>query len=407
MRIHVLMILLAAVLLGTGTAYAQNNPFGGRGAPSQAAPQNAPPAQNAGEETAHEPLITLPAPMIALFRQVADWQRDLNRFLSGKLRESSAEGSWLAAFSVLLASFVYGVLHAAGPGHGKMVVASYFTAKKAPLKTGILMGSVIALTQALVAIGVVGVLALLVGRSQMQIMDDANWLEIASYTIIFAMGAYMTYCALRGREAFAHDHGPPASTFDDADSSSAAKAHHHHAPQAHDHHEHHEHDHHGHDHHEHHAHDHHGHSHGHNHSHNHDHGHDHDHDHDGTAAKNTWLARIGRMLAGRDGEVIAVGMVSGVRPCTGSILVLLFALANGVFLLGIAAALLIAFGVAITISVLGIGTIVLRHAITGGHNAPTPARAMLSRALTIAGSAGVMILGGLLLGGALQMSGLI
>ena len=47
------------------------------------------------------------------------------------------------------------------------------------------------------------------------------------------------------------------------------------------------------------------------------------------------------------GEVIAVGVVSGVRPCTGSILVLLFALANGVFLLGIAAAFSIAFGVAI------------------------------------------------------------
>ena len=303
--------------------------------------------------------------------------------MSGKLRESSADGSWVAAFTVLMASFLYGVLHAAGPGHGKMVVASYFTAKKAPLKTGILMGSVIALTQAVVAIVVVGVLALIVGRSQMQIMDDANWLEIASYTIIFGMGAYMTYCALVGKEAFAHDHGPAASTFDDG-----ANAHNDHG------HEHHHH-HHG----EHCTQDHRNHGH-----HNHDH---HGHDHGGTNARETWLARMGRTLAGRDGEVVAVGIVSGVRPCTGTILVLLFALANGVFFLGIAAALLIALGVAITISALGIGTIVLRHAITGGETVPTPTRALISRALTIAGSGGVMLLGGLLLGGALQMHGLI
>jgi ABC-type nickel/cobalt efflux system permease component RcnA len=385
MRLFIICILVACAFLNL-PASAQNNPFGGRSAPQQSSP----PPPTVGDETVHEPLITLPAPVLAVFRQVADWQRDLNRFLSGKLRESSADGSWIAAASVLLASFLYGVLHAAGPGHGKMVVASYFTAKQAPLKTGILMGSVIALTQAVVAIVVVGVLALIVGRSQMQIMDDANWLEIASYTIIFGMGAYMTYCALVGREAFAHDHGPAASTFDDA--INAHEHHHEHTHHTHVHGEHCTHDHHaaahdGHDHHDHHGH--------------------HGHDHGGTNARETWLARTGRMLAGRDGEVIAVGIVSGVRPCTGTILVLLFALANGVFFLGIAAALLIAFGVAITISALGIGTIVLRHAITGGSKAPTPTRAILSRALTIAGSAGVMFLGGLLLGGALEMHGLI
>jgi ABC-type nickel/cobalt efflux system permease component RcnA len=373
------LITLLFVLLAVRpeSSWAQNNPFGSRAAP---------PAYQSGQDdlenqTAQKPLITLPAPMRAVFRQVADWQRDLNRFLSGKLRESGSEGSFTAAIAVLFASFLYGVLHAAGPGHGKMVVASYFTAKQAPLKTGILMGSVIAVTQAIVAISVVGVLALIVGRSQMQIMDDANWLEIVSYAVIFGMGTYMTYCALRGREAFAHDHGPAASTFDET-----AKAHaHHDHKHVHHHHDHHHHDHHHHD--EHCSHEHQGHHHG--------------------NARETWLAKTARAFAGRDGEVVAVGVVSGVRPCTGSILVLLFALANGVFWLGIAATLLIAFGVAITISALGIGIIVLRRAVAGTHAAPTPTRALLNRALAIAGSAGVMLLGGLLLGGALETGGLI
>lgn len=360
-------VILAFIVLAMAQAHAQGNPFGPRSAPEQQ-PAAAP-------ETPAEPMIALPAPLRAVFRQVADWQRELNRFLSGKLRESREAGSNLAALAVLLASFAYGVLHAAGPGHGKMVVASYFTAKQAPLKTGILMGGVIALTQAVVAILVVGTLSVVVGRSQMQVMSDANWLELASYAVIFCIGAYMTYCAATGREAFAHDHGPPASTFD-APPEEAAHAH------DHGHHQHHE--------------------------HGHEHGHDHHHHgHDGTEARQTWLARTGRALAGREGEVIAVGVVSGVRPCTGSILVLLFALANGVFLLGVLAALFIAFGVAITVSALGIGAILLRHAVTGGGAATSPWRKRASKALTLAGSIGVMLLGGLLLGGALEMNGLI
>ena len=365
-----LIMALAFLVIGTGAALAQANPFGTGGAANQAPQTRAQPALS--EEASSPPLIALPAPLRAVFRQVADWQRELNRFLGGKLRESSEQGSWVAALTVLLASFVYGVLHAAGPGHGKMVVASYFTAKKAPLKTGILMGGVIALTQALVAIGVVGFLSIIIGRTQLQVMSDANWLELASYAIIFCIGAYMTYCAIVGREAFAHDHGPAASTFDEKQS----------AAHGHEHAHHHGHDHGGHDNH-------------------------HGHDHGGPSARETWLARMGRTLAGRDGEVIAVGIVSGVRPCTGSILVLLFSLANGVFLLGVAAALFIALGVAITVSVLGIATIVLRRAVAGTDGHAAPWRATASRALTLVGSIGVMAMGGLLLGGALAMNGLI
>ena len=86
---------------------------------------------------------------------------------------------------------------------------------------------------------------------------------------------------------------------------------------------------------------------------------------------------------------------------------LLFALANGVFMLGVAAALLIALGVAITISALGIGTIALRRAVAGGDSVAGGGRETLARLLSIGGSAGVMILGGLLMGGALQAYGIL
>lgn len=400
-------LILIAVTLGLclGSAAAQQNPFGARrpadapaASPSGdgAAPPASPFGGRAAPPPAAEPLVVLPAPVRALFRTVSDWQRALNDFMGGKLRESKADGSWLAAFALLGAGFLYGVLHAAGPGHGKMVVASYFTARRAPLTTGILMGSIIALTQAVVAILIVTILAVIVGRRQMDVLNDANVLEIVSYAIICAIGGYMLYCAIRGKEAFGHDHGPAASTFDEPPPPVAHKHEHHD-------HEHHDHGHHDHGGHDHHHHDHGGHAHHDHHSHDH-HGHEHD---DGTAARQTWLARTGRSWFGRYGEILAVGVVSGIRPCSGSILVLLFALANGVFWLGIAAAMLIALGVAITISALGIGTIVLRHAVAGGNSAPTPGRAMLGKALSIAGSAAVMIMGGLLLGGAMSAYGLV
>lgn len=307
------------------------NPFGGTTAPAE--PQS-------------KPLFVMPAPVRAVFRQVADWQRQINRYLASQLQATNDQGGLTAAFTVILASFIYGVLHAAGPGHGKMVVASYFTAKDAPLRRGILMGSVIATTQAVVAIVMVAVLALVLQGSQLEIIDRTVLLEVVSYGLILAIGLYMTYGALTGKATCGHDH-------------------------SHDHH------------------DHQGHSHG-----------------PDPAAKETWLARKAGRWLGIRGEVIAIGIISGVRPCTGSILVLLFAAANGVFILGIIASFMMAAGVAITISVLGIGAIVLRRSVAGQTDEETsPARAMLSKSLSVAGSLAVALLGGLLFGGALERTG--
>lgn len=321
---------------GESSQSTSTSPFGSRAAPE---PQRTPPA------------FVMPAPVRAVFRQVADWQRQINRYLGRQLQASSDQGGLSAALTVILASFIYGVLHAAGPGHGKLVVASYFTAKKAPLKTGILMGSVIALTQAIAAILMVAVLAMVMGGSQLEIIDQTTLLEVVSYGLILAIGLYMTYGALTGKATCGHDHD-------------------------HDHEEH-----------------------GHGHHHGHSHGPD-------PNARETWLARVAGKWLGPRGEVIAVGMVSGVRPCTGSILVLLFAVANGVFVLGIIASFMMAAGVAITISALGIGAIVLRNSVAGDDAAPkSPARAFLGKTLSIAGSLAVAVLGGLLLGGALERTG--
>ena len=51
------------------------------------------------------------------------WQRDVNQQMSGLLK-AVADNPTKAGGSLLAFSFVYGVLHALGPGHGKIVITT-------------------------------------------------------------------------------------------------------------------------------------------------------------------------------------------------------------------------------------------------------------------------------------------
>src|SRR5260221_9239285 len=77
-------------------------------------------------------------------------QTAFEQMLSGAVRDAKADGSALWILSGL--SFVYGVLHAAGPGHGKAVVASYMFANERALKRGVIISFLAAALQGLVAI---------------------------------------------------------------------------------------------------------------------------------------------------------------------------------------------------------------------------------------------------------------
>jgi nickel/cobalt exporter len=131
----------------------------------------------------------------------------------------------------------------------------------------------------------------------------------------------------------------------------AVHDHTHHHDHAHDH-AHHEHGHdHGHDHH--HDHDHsHAHAHAHDHGHSHAH-HHHHHDHEGEAS--AWghaHAPEPQELAGKHwlrrglAAVVAVGL----RPCSGAIIVMVFALAQGIFWIGVASTFVMGIGTAITVT---------------------------------------------------------
>jgi ABC-type nickel/cobalt efflux system permease component RcnA len=259
-------------------------------------------------------------------------QSEFYRQISSTIRAAKADGS--AVWSLLVISFAYGVFHAAGPGHGKMVISSYLVANEETARRGIALSFASALAQALVAIAIVGVGALVLNATARTMCGAERVIEIASYALIAAFGARLAWSKggglLRALKAWRKESTPSLMP-------ALAEGH------AHDHH-HHEH---GHAHaaHDDRGHDHHLHHHGH-----HDHGHVHDehcgHSHGPQPSE---LAGPGGWARG-----LSAVLTVGIRPCSGAILVLVFALAQGLFWAGVAATLVMGLGTAITVAAIAI-----------------------------------------------------
>ena len=265
-------------------------------------------------------------------------QADFYRMMSGAIRAAKADGS--AAWTLLGISFAYGIFHAAGPGHGKAVISSYLVANDETWKRGIVLSFASAILQAFTAIAIVGVAAVLLGATAKVMGDTVRVIEIVSYALIVLIGLRLLW--VKGRAFLKLLRPAPA-----------AHAHHDHAHHDHAHDRHHGHDH-GHDHH----HDH-GHAHSHSASHSASHAH-HDHDHDHGDEAHAW----GHAHAPEPSELkgkhwwkrgLAAIVAVGLRPCSGAIIVLVIALAQGLFWIGVASTFAMGIGTAITVA--GIATI--------------------------------------------------
>jgi ABC-type nickel/cobalt efflux system permease component RcnA len=264
------------------------------------------------------------APSTGLFSHWLAWinqhQQAFYRSLSATMKAMREDGSkmWL----LVGLSFAYGVFHAAGPGHGKAVISSYMVANEVALRRGVLLSFVSAFLQALTAI-VVMLLAYFILRGTSVSMTDAAWfLEIASYVFVTAFGAWLLWQKAGPVVRRLAGVGP-------AHSLSAAHAH----------------------------------EHEHLHGHDHDHGHHHDHDHgahhhhDGAVCATCGHSHAPDPVLLSEERFdwrtawSAVAAV-GIRPCSGALIVLSFALLNGLWVAGILSVLGMALGTAITVSVL-------------------------------------------------------
>jgi len=278
-------------------------------------------------------------------------QSEFYREISAALRSAKSDGS--AVWSLLAVSFAYGIFHAAGPGHGKAVISSYLVANRETARRGIALSFASALMQSLVAITVVAVIAWLLNATAKTMCGAEKAIEIGSYALIAAFGASLVWTK-GGRFMRALQATRPEPALAVAD-------------------------------------------HGHRHGHGHDHGDGHVHDdHCGHSH-----GPAPEELAGPGGwrRGLAAVLSVGIRPCSGAILVLVFALAQGLFWAGIAATLVMGLGTAITVAIIAVVAVSARDLARRLSEAREGSGVLIMRGIEF-GAAGLVLLfgSGLLLG---------
>jgi nickel/cobalt transporter (NicO) family protein len=246
-------------------------------------------------------------------------QRHINRALTDSVADLKDGRSLSGILIGIGIAFLYGVFHAAGPGHGKAVVVSYFISRPATMRRCVAMGAQIALFHVISAVTIVVALHWILQRSFSTPVDQLQFLKVASYGTITAIGMGMLVGALRRRSV---------------DAACAACAQ----------------------------------------------GHDHGDHHRGRGA--------GGLLS------LAVGVI----PCSGAVIILVFALANGILMSGLIMTGFIALGMAMTLALIAMTTTYARgRMVERGDNGARPQRPRLRRALELLGPCAIACFGGVLL----------
>ncbi|WP_181703020.1 nickel/cobalt transporter [Chthonobacter albigriseus] len=263
-----------------------------------------------------------------LFHWIAVEQRAFYKAMTGEVGRMKADGTagvWLMGLS-----FAYGVLHAAGPGHGKAIVSAYVLANRETARNGAVLALLSSLAQAVTAIVLVTIAAFLLGATSMAMTRTAEWLELGSFLLITGLGLWLVwrkiivpvvawtgerYAPVLVTVAAGEGHGGLL----------VQVAHHRHD----------------------------GHAHHHDGSHNH-HGSHHHHDHGPDCSCGHGHAPTLEQASGRLDLVKAWSTIAavGLRPCTGALIVLVFALSQGLYWAGMAATVAMALGTGLTVATL-------------------------------------------------------
>lgn len=118
---------------------------------------------------------------------ILGYQSTFYRELTAALRALKDSSAALPALLAL--GFGYGVIHAAGPGHGKAVISAYIVSDdRSAVWRGFGLSLGAALVQALIAIGLVVLFTLILGATARQINAATRWVELAAFAAIAVLG---------------------------------------------------------------------------------------------------------------------------------------------------------------------------------------------------------------------------
>jgi nickel/cobalt exporter len=281
------------------------------------------------------------------------------QLLTGAIRAAKQNG--MASFGLIGLSFGYGVFHAAGPGHGKAVITSYMMANEKALRRGLIIALGAAILQGLTAIAIVSIAAIVLRSTARSMTQAAHVIETASYAGIMALGLALVFRKspalidawrllprrasqeLKGlyftvpQEGHRTEFVKTSQIF--ADNGSEAHVHsltcgHFHAPDA-----------------------------------------------DSLGAGFAWKTSLLTMVT------------AGARPCSGAILVLVFALSQVIYVAGLASVLAMSLGTALTTGALACFAVYTKQAATKWIGKSSWSSLMISRLFEVAAAFAVLIFG--------------
>ena len=120
-------------------------------------------------------------------------QSRLTHLMAAKVH--ALHGDPIAVWGLVALGLAYGVFHAAGPGHGKALIASYMLANERSLRRGAVMALLAALLQALVAIVLVGTAGFILNATASEMNRAADWLQLLSCAGVAAIGLWLVWRA--------------------------------------------------------------------------------------------------------------------------------------------------------------------------------------------------------------------
>ncbi len=300
-----ILALLLLFLLGIYCGFTQGNPFLDSG------PK---------EKRSVQPL-KYPGFFQRFMVKLNDIQRDLHEKMS-RLTEMTREDNDLSVLFLLIGiSFIYGMIHALGPGHGKFIATSYFLSRQVTLVKGLAMGSLIAILHAGSAITLVLIIYLIIRGSYLSSLENiSRIIRVVSFALIMLIGIYLVVTSIY------KSRGPrfPINKNDDNENR-------------------------------------------------------------------------------ENKNIFSVALAVGIVPCPGAVLILLFSLSMGILAIGVLLTLVMAAGMAVTISAVASLAILTRQGLTRIVPANSKAAWILQFGLRLSGSLLVFFIGLFLLLGSLNI----
>lgn len=292
------------------------------------------------------------------FAWVQAQQRAYTRELAEAVRHVRDEGSPAAAWGLVAVSFLYGVLHAAGPGHGKAIISAYLLTHRAAVRRGLALAWLSAGMQGLVAVLLVLGLVGLLGLASAGARDAVAPLESVSFGLVALVGAWLAVRSVRGLYALRGRGGGDRAA---SDAGHAC-------------------------------------------------GHSADHLHQGAHCGHAHMPspdEAARLQGWR--EALPVILSVGIRPCSGAVVVLLIAEAMGLRLAGIAAVFAMSVGTALAVSALALFALFARRAaalaLVSSGRVSGRGVALAGGMVALAGGLLIFALGAVLFAGSLGSAG--